>query len=598
MDGVYRGEDRIRELLIRYGGGNEGPGLPFGQFNHHMQLQPVITIGADGETAHGRWRDFSLLGKYQVSAHWGDAVMENAYVKQDGVWKIQALRVYTNFVAPYEGGWASLEPAEGDWRTDVAREFPPDAPPTLEYEPFPAVFVPPFHYEPQDVPLTHVRTESAGDGPVGSLEGSANAIAGRLAVLASERVIENLQGRYGYYIDKGLWDEAASLFSADATYEFGQSGVYVGQDRVRDALTLMGPQGLEPGQLNNYPMLQPIITVSPDNRTAKARWRSDVQLSRDGQGRWGAGVYENDYVNEDGVWKISKLHYYVVMWADYDLGWFAGPLPMAPSSEKLPPDRPPTEVYASLPTAHFVPYQYDHPVTDGVPIVSIEVAHDLPAELGEIAQTLVAVERRALRLADTSAVEKLQRSYGYYVDQGQWNDVAELYAEDGTLEIGGRGVFLGRERAREYLITAFGPPGRSDGILIDHQQFQGIVTINPDGRTAQGRWTAFVMGAIGWGDCYYENVYVKENGIWKINTLHGPFNMYSSYDTGWVDQTTPNTRPESFAPPPDLPPTVLYLTFPNYYVEPFHYPNPVTGRPMPPPDPRAGGVAFGRSPRQ
>jgi hypothetical protein len=602
VDGVYRGRERIAKAILRYGKGTEGtgPGLPFGQFNHHMQLQPVVTIADDGTLAYARWRDFSLLGEYKVSAHWGDAQMENVYVKENGVWKFQALRLYTNFVAPYEGGWASLEPVEGDWRSEVAMEFPPDAPPSLDYSPFPEIYVPPFHYEPENAPLSAALSSEAapGEGAIGELEAAAEAIAARLAVLASEREIENLQGKYGYYLDKGLWSEAASLFSADATYEFGQSGVYVGRERVRDALGLMGPEGLEPGQLNNYPMLQPIINVAPDNRTAKARWRSDVQLSRGGEGRWGAGVYENEYVNEDGVWRISKLHYYVAMWADYDQGWVRGPLPMDGPSETLPPDRPPTKVYASLPTAHFVPYHYEHPVRRGQPILPIDVARGQSGALGEIAAQLAAVSARVLRLADQAAVEKLQRTYGYYVDQAMWHDVAELFAPSGSLEIGGRGVFLGRERAREYLLTAFGEPGRQDGLLIDHQQFQGIVTINPDGRTARGRWTAFVMGAGGWGDCYYENEYVKVNGVWMIETLHGPFNMYSSYDVGWVDNTTPNTRPESFGPPPDLPPSVVYLTFPNYYAEPFHYPNPVTGRAAPPPDPAAGGAAFGRQPAQ
>ncbi|MGB7216540.1 MAG: nuclear transport factor 2 family protein [Gammaproteobacteria bacterium] len=598
VDGVYRGRERIRQAIIRYGKGRDGtgPGLPFGQFNHHMQLQPVVTIAEDGKTARARWRQLALLGEYKVSAHWGDAVIESRYVKEGGIWKIASMRVYTNFVAPYEGGWASLEPVRGDWRSDVAKAFPPDAPPTEVYRPFPDVFVPPFHYEPQSRPLPAALNEAQapGDGPLGALEDAANKIAHRLAILASEREIENLQAKYGYYIDKGLWDEAASLFAEDGTYEFGQSGVYVGRQRVRQALELMGPKGLERGQLNNYPMLQPIITVSPDLRTAKARWRSDVQLSRGGKGRWGAGVYENEYVNENGVWRISKLHYYVVMWADYDKGWVEGPLPVEGPSKTLPPDRPPTMVYESLPKAIFVPYHYEHPVRHGKPILPIDVPRGGGGELDEIAERLADVSARALRLADQSAVEKLQRTYGYYVDQAQWHDVADLFAVDGSLEIGGRGVFLGRERAREYLLTAFGEPGRRDGLLIDHQQFQGIVTIHPDGRTAEGRWTAFVMGAGGWGDCYYENDYVKVNGVWMIKALHGPFNMYSSYAVGWVDNTTPNTRPESFGVPPDLPPSVVYLTFPNYYVEPFHYPNPVTGRVAPPPDPAAGGVAFGR----
>lgn len=101
------------------------------------------------------------------------------------------------------------------------------------------------------------------------------------------------------------------------------------------------------------------------------------------------------------------------------------------------------------------------------------------------------------------------------------------------------------------------------------------------------------MGVTGWGDATYENDYVKEDGVWKIRTLHAPFNMFTSYAEGWAWNNVPNTRPESFPPPPDLPPTVVYLTYPNYYNEPFHYSNPVTGRDAPPPDPAAGGTAFG-----
>ena len=112
-----------------------------------MQLQPVISVAADGKTANGRWRDFSLLGQYHVSAHWGDAVMENTYIKEDGVWKIKSMHVYTNFIAPYKGGWASLKPVQSAsaWQSEVVAVLKPDAGPTLIYKPFPDIFVPPFH---------------------------------------------------------------------------------------------------------------------------------------------------------------------------------------------------------------------------------------------------------------------------------------------------------------------------------------------------------------------------------------------------------------------------------------------------------------------
>ena len=368
VDGIYKGKARIRELLTRHGGGslNDGPGLPFGRLNLRMQLQPVITISADGASAHGRWREWGLLGEYKKSATWADAIIEDDYSRQAGVWKIAARRYYLNFEAPYQGGWAALKPVSGAWPSAVAAQFPPDAPAPQQYQPFPALFVPPYDYAGN---LRAIQSHppfmlpKRPDDALGRLEALADAKELQLARTHSVRAIENLQAMYGYYIDKGQWHAAAGLFSHDASYEFGQSGVYLGSAHIERALSLMGPAGLAPGQLNNYVMAQPIIHVSDDNRSAKARWRSDVLLARDGQGRWGGGIYENEYVNEHGTWKFSKLHYYVTFWGDYDKGWAAKPYPMDPPSTSIPPDRPPSVVYQSFPKLQIVPYHYNNPVS-------------------------------------------------------------------------------------------------------------------------------------------------------------------------------------------------------------------------------------------
>ena len=147
VDGVYVGKARIAKLLVRQGGGNPGPGLPYGQFNHHMQLQPVVHVAADGRSAKARWRELALVGQFKKYAAWGDGIYENEYVKQDGIWKIEKLHYYPNFLAPYKGGWARLEPLAGDWKSEVAKGFPADLPPTALYKPFPDVYVPPFHYK-------------------------------------------------------------------------------------------------------------------------------------------------------------------------------------------------------------------------------------------------------------------------------------------------------------------------------------------------------------------------------------------------------------------------------------------------------------------
>jgi len=144
QDGVYAGKARIKEYLKRLGGGQDG--LVYGQLYEHAQLQPEVDVAADGLSAKGRWRELQMTGHFGKDAFWGDGIEENAYVREGGVWKIKSLHVYINFIAPHVGGWPRLQPAADDWRTAVAKAFPPDRPPTDRYKPFPDPNIPPFHY--------------------------------------------------------------------------------------------------------------------------------------------------------------------------------------------------------------------------------------------------------------------------------------------------------------------------------------------------------------------------------------------------------------------------------------------------------------------
>lgn len=211
-------------------------------------------------------------------------------------------------------------------------------------------------------------------------------------------------------------------------------------------------------------------------------------------------------------------------------------------------------------------------------LAAMAILGSMPTLADSTTERLDALQKRLERLEDANEVEIVQRTYGYFVDKAMWAEVADLFAESGTYEIGGRGVFIGPKRVLEYLRVGLGTERPVEGRLINHMQFQPIVTVSEDGRTAQLRMKALVMSSGGWGDVIYENRYVKENGIWKIASIRAPFVMYSSND-GWAKVTTPNTRPESFLPPPDRMPTEIYLTYPSQYIVPFHYPHPVTGKP-------------------
>src|SRR5690606_26778663 len=111
---------------------------------------------------------------------------------------------------------------------------------------------------------------------------------------------------YGYYYDEALWDQVLDLFTANATLEVGQHGVYVGRESIRRYFLGLtgGRQGLQHGELSIQGQLAPVITLAADGQRAQGRWRVLIQDAIHGkEANWGAGVYENEYVKQDGVWK-------------------------------------------------------------------------------------------------------------------------------------------------------------------------------------------------------------------------------------------------------------------------------------------------------
>src|SRR5690606_40265569 len=95
-------------------------------------------------------------------------------------------------------------------------------------------------------------------------------------------------------------------------------------------------------------LIMPVVTVADDDQTAKARWTDIIMTGELGKwANWGLGPFENEYVKEDGVWKISKLHWYEMLMVPYDKGWAKSPSVTGGKyvSDTLPPDGPPTENY-------------------------------------------------------------------------------------------------------------------------------------------------------------------------------------------------------------------------------------------------------------
>jgi hypothetical protein len=610
--GVFVGRASIRNHLLK-NFGTDGIGLGDGRIYNHMNLQPVVHLDPGGQSAKGRWRALAMFGRFGGTANWAEGVYELAYAKENGVWKIRTLDYYSGFGASYENGWVA--PAAGARRGGGGRPaspHPPDRPRNMPCEGFPAACMTPFHYgNPGTTASSRVWTSAvltasglASPTPLsspaaGDVRDRVTSLAHRVQLLRDEQALENLQRIYGYYLDRAMWDQVADLFAKNGTIEMGLSGVYVGRDRIRQYLGLQGPQGLTEGRLNDHLQLQTIVDVAQDGRTARARSREIGMTGTFGGGATlSEGVYENRFVKEDGVWKFAALRFFPTFITNYDKGWGQDAQPVPGASRELPPDRPPTDLYEIYPKAHIPPYHYRNPVTGADPqypvaagrpsAKAIEQALARPTSAGpkrvdRVDTALAQAERDIGRVKDYHEIENLQSAYGYYLDKNLWNDLADLFAERGSMELAQRGVYTGRERVRGFLTNVFGPKeGPVEGRLGNHLQLQPVIHVSADGQTARIRarlWQQ--MGSAeraSMGGGIYENEAIKEGGRWKFKMSH-VFNTFTAnYTGGWAKSPGQVVPGPSKTYPPDAPPTTVFTMFPTVYAIPFHYAHPVTGR--------------------
>ena len=56
--------------------------------------------------------------------------------------------------------------------------------------------------------------------------------------------------------------------------------------------------------------MQPVVTLAADGQSGKGRWHIMAMLGGYGtSASWAGGVYENQYVRENGVWKFKEVRY-------------------------------------------------------------------------------------------------------------------------------------------------------------------------------------------------------------------------------------------------------------------------------------------------
>ncbi len=236
--------------------------------------------------------------------------------------------------------------------------------------------------------------------------------------------------------------------------------------------------------------------------------------------------------------------------------------------------------------------------------VALALGGCAPQDDGRIAQLEARLTRAESRIGlaeDYNQLANLQRQYGYYLDKAQFAEIVDLFTDDISLEYSHRGVYKGKAHATQLLqLMPGGKTGLLPGMLQNHIQIGGVIHVAEDGRSAKARWRALVMmgntekKTADWQEGIYENEYRKENGVWKISKIVVSMNVAAKYDKGWgvAPEKMPGVNKDF---PPDAPQSdPNYVEYPGIYVPPYHYPNPVTGKPWTPPAKVADAAAAAR----
>lgn len=209
-----------------------------------------------------------------------------------------------------------------------------------------------------------------------------------------------------------------------------------------------------------------------------------------------------------------------------------------------------------------------------------------------------ALEKRLQQVEDTQAITRLQYAYNYYVEHMMKEEIIDCFSDSPDVLLDWlEGKWKGKAGVRKYFDVNQIPP-----IGFQHQLIPaaGLITVEPDGKTARGRW--YALGGVmmptpakegekqGFSRSFingiYEIRYIKEDNIWKILAINWVIPYGVRIKDGWIlpeDIAGPMLKGASGAPGPKVVPDIVMdkndLRYVTGYILPYHFKHPVTGKP-------------------
>jgi hypothetical protein len=212
-------------------------------------------------------------------------------------------------------------------------------------------------------------------------------------------------------------------------------------------------------------------------------------------------------------------------------------------------------------------------------------------DVKEMEAKIKELENQVGKMKDLEEINRLQKAYGFYLEHWMYDEVIDLFSDspDTVLNLM-VGIFLGKEGVRRYFESAR-EMTQDPEFVHQIMQLSGVVDIDAEGKTAQGRWYGFgsvsLLRGKGVWQLYTTGIYtcdyIKEGGKWKILRLKwNP--LYTAPPTaGWVKPervaaTAIASEGEARKPAKPDKPRDIETRYPTGYIVPFHFKHPVTGK--------------------
>jgi len=174
------------------------------------------------------------------------------------------------------------------------------------------------------------------------------------------------------------------------------------------------------------------------------------------------------------------------------------------------------------------------------------------------------------RMLEIQEIANLQGRYMYHLEAHRYDEVLSLFSVDAkvSVEIGEGGVYVGPQKVEALFRQVLRPFFTMPGMMPLHMLTTPVIEVDSAAGRGHGMWQTLGCNSFPdqdglravWQQGTYDNLYIREEGEWRILRMQWIANFRTAFDQGWVKEPLYQLKPLDWSASPaemqpDLPPS-------------------------------------------